>query len=64
MKLDIQLDARPDQAATRARELLEAEVSRIAEQNRKRGGQAAGAREAEAEIFRRIDRSIKKQTNL
>jgi len=46
------------------RELLEAEVSRIAEQNRKRGGQAAGAREAEAEIFRRIDRSIKKQTNL
>jgi len=46
------------------REMLEAEVSRIAAQDRKRGGQAAGAREAEAEIFRRIDRSIKKQTKL
>jgi hypothetical protein len=45
-------------------ELLEAEVGRIAAQARKRGGQAAGAREAEAEIFRRIDRSIKRQTKL
>jgi len=46
------------------KELLEAEVSRTAAQDRKRGGQAAGAREAEAEIFRRIDRHVKKQTTL